>query len=329
MLQVKQDDYVVNASLMPPKARLMNKAFARFVGTTAGRTLESYRDMYEGLDKGIARDEVKDAVRRTVAARSKVSVHLPFSDPRQARICGMAAMSYAGFFDAEVDLHAELFEDIDHDSIDDVITTSHDVAESRPAVYAGLLDAKAQAIYDFSVLMGIEKDKERFNAITAEMPSEIADYFTMVSALHRGRMGISWPLPFKRFSGALREGLYRDSISYAVQEGAGVEKGFLAPQKPLYEQIIAQVKSAASATAREDASFLDRLKPAAALPATLFYLSGMQAYAHEMDKDIPHHVHDAPDVLGALISGTLFAKTTANDEDEFLTTCLACFTTLK
>ena len=288
LLEVKVRDFEINSGLMPTKARILSKMFANSLGQTAGRIVSVYDSMYHQIEENYSIPEIQESVKRDINEKSKVTIQLPFMQPKQARICGLVAMNYSGFFDKEVELYSYLMSDLRNDrtSLENVVQQSRQVAQNNSEVYGRILQEKQQAIYDFGVLMGLVDDDSRLDELKGGMHGYIAKYFDNVVSMHKGgRLGISWPLPLKKFSRAIQESLYRDTISHAVQEGVGEDYGFLVPEKVAYEQVIDQVKTTADETSTRG-SLRQKWKTATALPATLFFLSGMNAYAQESSNNV-------------------------------------------
>ncbi len=64
------------------------------------------------------------------------------------------------------------------------------------------------------------------------MPKKLRTYFQGVARSHKGgKLGISWPLPFKKFALSIKEGLHGDTPSYCLQEGVGEDYGFTNPEE--------------------------------------------------------------------------------------------------
>jgi hypothetical protein len=321
LLETKANDYQVNASLMPVKARILSKLFAKELGRTAGKILSVYNNMFAGLEEEEFVEIVKAVVRRDVNSKSKVTIKPPFMDPRNVRVCGLVALNYAGFFDAEVDLYDSLRRN-NVRSVEDVLRTS----QQEPSHYGSLLQEKQQAIYDFSVLMGLVNDDPRLGELQSNMPVKTADYFDMVVKMHKGGIfGLSWPLPIRKFSEPIREGLTKDTVSRAMQEGVGQDYGFSLPQEAVYKQILDNVKDTMT-DVRSPGGFVQKWRIASALPATVFYLSGFNAYAYETVEKVPKI--DSPNILGAATTAGISASSLADEDfNSFVTTFLPLFTT--
>lgn len=327
LLETKISDYKFNAGLMPKKARILSKIFAKTLGRTAAKVASVYENMYSQIESGLPIEEISESVKRDINAKSKVKFQPPFIQPKQARICGLVAMSYSGFLDREIELHSALMQDLkSRYSIDNILERSEQIASENPERYADLLQKKQQAIYDFGVLMGITDDNMRLNQLKENMPKGIANYFERVVSAHKGALGVSWPLPLKKFSGSIKAGLCRDTISCALQKGTGKDFGFSMPEKANYEKLVEEIKGTASVMTSKDIPFLLKWRTLATLPATTFYLSGMNAYAegglNKTVKEVDHYV------AAGITAATPAATTAEDDVGAFLTTWITWFTTL-
>lgn len=329
LLEIKLKDYEINSGLMPKKARILTRLFAKSLGKSAGKVISCYNGMYSQIEKGHSLEEVQNFIKKDVNAKSKVTFKLPFMQPRQARICGLVAMNYSGFFNRETELYSSLINDLKtkqtQTSIEAIVENSKQIAKENSQKYEKILQSKQKAIYDFGILMGLINDNRKLDELKSNMHKDIAKYFNMVVKMHKGnKLGISWPLPLKKFSAPLKESLYRDTISYAIQQGIEKDYGFKLPEKVAYEQVIDQIKETTKLISSKDNSFRQKWKTATALPATMFFLSGMNAYAQEsLDKK-----EAVRDTLEAGLTAATFAGTTADDMSDFATTWFTLFTTI-
>jgi hypothetical protein len=188
----------------------------------------------------------------------------------------LIALNYSGFFDNEIALYEQVFKDIAQpDNLELQIKTA---VNNSPEKYGQLLENKRQSIYDFGVLMGLIEDKARFETITDDMHKSVAWYFEAVADSHKGKLGISWPLPIKKFSSSMMEGLYNDKITHMVQQAVGKNFNFRLPDENKFDHIVGCLKEALRSVRNEN-TLLSKLRLATALPATAFYLTGMKVYA--------------------------------------------------
>ncbi len=227
LVAMKTNDMVVAATELPERIGNFGKLFAGALGKTSGKLIDIYTQMFSELSAGKSADEVKKAIRRRINQESKMEFKAPFSAQKVARNCGLVAIRDSGFFDAEVELYERLRQDIGEG---DLLQDARAAAATHPETYSQLLEAKQQAVYDFGVLMGTVSDRDRFKEITGTMPDKMAKFFGIVSRRHSGKI-ISWPLPFKRFSNSIRQGLVFDRLSYELQQGLGRDFGFVNPEE--------------------------------------------------------------------------------------------------
>jgi len=173
--------------------------------------------------------------------------------------------------------------------------------------------------------MGIEDNPERLNELTQKMPSSLKDYFKGVVRMHKGKFGICWPLPFKKFSLSIRAGLQGDTLSYLLQESIGRDFGFISPKlnQRTYNSLIEITKKKLESG--------KNLKKRCFLPAAYFYLSGLQAYAQEVGGDHVQETVKNPDYILPALTATTLAGITAedsNDPMDFIIPWFTTFTTL-
>ena len=281
---IRARDYQFNATMMPQRARFLNKLFAKMLGESAGKVITTYDSMYEQLQNGDSVGEVQRTVRKDMKQKAGVSIKIPFLKPKHARICGLAAMNYSGFLDNEVELASALMTDLNENSVtslDDILTQTRQVSLTNPEKYEPLLEEKQQAIQDFGILMGLKEDNERFDELKITMHPNAVHYFDMVAAMHKGgRLGISWPLPLKSFSEPLREGLSQDTLSHAMQEGLGKDYGFKMPQEKEYNLMISELQNTLEYIASRKNPIARKWQIATALPASLFFLAGLESQAY-------------------------------------------------
>ncbi len=334
LLEVKVRDYELNSGMLPKKARILSKLFAQALGKSAGKVISAYDNMYARIEEGNPTREVQISVRKDINAKSKVSVKFPFMQPKQARICGLVAMNYSGFFDNEVKLYSSLITDLkssrlrtEQAPIEEIIEKTRLASRESPQKYGQLLQQKQQSIYDFGVLMGLVDDDTRLSELKGNMRERTANYFDKVIKMHKGGwLGISWPLPLKNFSIPIRDGLYRDTITHAIQEGVESDYGFALPEKALYMQMIDQLKETVKIISSKGNSFSQKWKVATALPTTMFFLFGMNAYADEASENVKKALRNQ--YLEAGVTAATTAYSLADDVSEFLTTWYTAFTTL-
>jgi len=325
-------DFSLAAANLPTKVRVMSKMFAKTLGASSGKMLRGYRLMLDNLEAGVDGDSTSRGVEKLVDRESKVEFKLPLSDPKRARICGLVALNYSGFFETETSLYQNLIRDLSAGtgsvSMESLAENVRQIGGAKPDVYMPILEQKAKNIYDFGVLMGINEDKERFNKLTDKMPDKLRSYFEKIARLHKGsKLGMSWPLPFKKFSSAIGSGLYLDSICSSLQNGIGKDCGFRNPEenRNKYAQMLEGIQGIRESFSSGDKSFIGRWQTAKALPAAFFYLSGLNVYADEACKN-PHHNPDH--VLAAATTAFTTAGCIANEPDDFITTWVTAFTCL-
>jgi len=328
LLETKIEDFRLNSGLMPKKAWMLSKIFASTLGQSAGKAVSAYDKMLSGLEQGQSLEQVREAVRNEVNSQSKVKLKV-LNKPIKARICGLVAMNYSGFLDSEVELYSALKQDMESQAgSGDISDLTRQAAMQNPEKYSKLLEQKKQSIYDFSILMGLVDDQARLATLKENMPGGIAKYFDKVIAMHKGSLGLSWPLPIKRFSTSIQKGLSRDTISYAAQEGVGEDYGFEVPEKAQYEQVVDLVKDTAATVKDKDLNFRQKWKIASALPASVFFLTGLNAYAQSDDAKEAAKSNLDNGIAAATTAG-LCASTSADDgdRDSFVTSFLTFWTT--
>ena len=108
LLESKVSDYQLNSGLMPKKARIMSKLFAKSLGYSAGKVISVYDNMFSQIEEGNSIDEIKKSLEKDIDDKSKVRFKLPLMKPKQASICGLVALKYSGFFDREVEFYSSL-----------------------------------------------------------------------------------------------------------------------------------------------------------------------------------------------------------------------------
>lgn len=329
LIDIKLNDLRLNSSFVPGRANLMDKMFARSLGITGGRMLDLYQFIYgQSWENDV--DGTKRQLKREVGRKSKVHFKLPFLDPSNARICGLVAMNYSGFFDSEADIYKALSEDLGEQrfSEEQISENLMRVAERHPQRYGELLERRQQSIYDFEVLMGFHEDKERFQELSENMPGNISKYFSKIAKRHKGnKLGLSWPLSLKKFSRPIVESLSRDSITHSLQEGIGEDYGISKPSTDNYALAFQEVKDLFSSLTSPDTSYLTKWQTARALPANLFFLSGFDAYTTQGAE-----TYTRDEVLNASTTAAIPASTTAGGDDDedvsaFITTFGAFFST--
>ncbi|MGV8162436.1 MAG: hypothetical protein ACP5N2_03850 [Candidatus Nanoarchaeia archaeon] len=284
LLEVKINDYKTNSGMMPRNARILSKMFAKSLGTTASKIISTYNSMYSKIDDGESVEDIQDSIQKIVNKQSKVTITIPVAGKKQARICGLVALNYSGFFNTEIELYSALMTDLKTNQYlsENIVEASKQVASNNPEKYDRLLQQKKQSIYDFGILMGLVDDNSRFEEITNNMHSGMETYFRKVTSAHKGgKLGISMPLPLKKFSTPIRDNLYRDTIADAIQEGVGIHQGFSQPESETYKKIIEEIKETTNLVASKKYSFGQKWRVAAKLPTTMFFLAGLEAYTPE------------------------------------------------
>ncbi|MFH1173551.1 MAG: hypothetical protein V1725_00265 [archaeon] len=300
LLATKTNDFSLAATMMPEKTSRLGKLFAKTLGMSSGKMILAYQTMLNRLSVGCTAEETTAAVKNAVHTASKVNIRLPFSHQKTARLCGLVALNQAGFFDAETALYAAIRQDLgSQGSIDDIKA----VARAHPETYGRLLEQKQNAIYDFTVLMGMRDDKARFSSLTEAMPTKTRKYFTAVSKLHKGGLlRPTWPLPFKKFSTAIEQGLYYDTIGAAAQEGTGIDIGFTYPRG---EELLAKIVTDYNTAVQQPKK---RWIAHPALTAAGLYLAGMSVCLAKTGAQAGIVIHNPAAVAtsaGALLSTTL------------------------
>ncbi|MBI2135608.1 hypothetical protein HYU06_00890 [Candidatus Woesearchaeota archaeon] len=291
LLEAKVNDYHACSAAMPENIGILGKLFAYSLGNATGRMLAVYRKMFDEFGAGKGIEDVKGKVHGFANSVSKINLQLPFSSQTQARICGLVALNYSGFWDTVVELYSSLIQDINPDrsvSIAELVEEIKVAARQHPLKYSDLLKNKRQAISDFGVLMGFTEDETRLAHLKSEMNEKIALYFDRVRAKHKGgRLGIGWPLPLRKFSAGIMNAIYYDTAASAIQNGLGENYGFLPVNNtgpiPLGAYCSAEhdpEKSSSFAYRDIKQLFLIR-----AIPTALIYLSAIQpAYAHAKEE---------------------------------------------
>jgi len=162
--------------------------------------------------------------------------------------------------------------------------------------------------------MGFNDDEQRINELSQEMPKEIAKYFSKVAKVHKGnKLGLSWPISLKKFSKPIIQSLSNDSVMYSIQEGTGTNHGLTKSADNKLSLMINETKEAFKKLRSKDTSYIEKYRLTKALPASLFFLSGLEAYASEAS-DISKYNEN--EVLGALTTaGGLATTTNADDQD--------------
>jgi hypothetical protein len=228
-----------------------------------------------------------------------------------------------------VELYSSLMDDLKAEQVsaENIVEKVRQIGYNSTQKYRELLQKKQQAIHDFGVLMGLVDDSSRFEELKGNMHKNIANYFDMVTSMHKGgKLGISWPLPLKKFSAPIRDGLYRDTILHTIQNAVGKDFGFILPEKDTYGQMLRQIKETMKVMSSKGNSFEQRWRAAKVLPATIFFLSGIDAYAEEASDGLKGKTKG--DYLEAGLTAATTAYTIADDLDEFVTTWVLAFTTL-
>lgn len=328
-LEQKIDDYRRTAITIPSPSKLLSNGFARTMGLTAGKMLLGYDALFTGLEGNEPTEDAIRAAKKVTEQESKVKMKLPLLGEKRGRLCGLVALNHAGFWESEGNFYAALGKDLSQTETDVMFEALYRLGVQQQAKYSALLVNKAQSIQDFSVLMGIAQDGVRFKELTEDMHKDMKDYFTKVRAAHKGKLGISWPIPFQSYQNNIVTGLYFDSVAHDVQKGLQESYGFKqAPKQSHLQELIGGVKDSTTLSASKELGFWQRTKLARALPASLFFLSGVNVYA----QDLGGEVVDSQDYITAATTAALGAWTTADGEDgvdpgDFLTTFLTFFTT--
>ena len=302
LLEVKLADYKINSSLMPEDVGKISKSFARLMGNSAGKIVSIYNNLYSQIENGLPVEEIQKSIRIDTSQKSKMQ----YMKTKQARICGLVAMNHSGFFNQEIEFYSSLMNDLKGKStIDNVVERAREAGMQNSSKYEDLLAQKQQSIYDFNVLMGVTDDESRLSELTKNMNPRKANYFNVISSRHKGKFGVTWPIPFKHFSDSVREGFTNDTISHAVQEGVGKDYGFVLPSQEKFNNILGKFNG--------DNLSLNLGNAKYSLPAALLFLSEMNAYATRFGED------GDPSVCtmgGGLFSSaaTLFTCCVTNDD---------------
>jgi hypothetical protein len=326
LLDIKIKDFYLASATLPTKARVLSKLFARTLGSSSGKILMGYEKMLECLRAGQDVRSTQKSVERLIDAESKVNIKIPLLKPRRARLCGLVALNHSGFFEPEAQLYGALFNDLgrnEYETTRELIEDIQQLGKKEASTYAPILRAKRESIHDFAVLMGIDEDKQRLGELTRQMPRKLGNYFKMVARLHwGGKLGISWPLSFKKFSSPIKLGLQGDTPSYFLQRGIEEDYGFTNPEenRSSYRSLLRQIS--------ENVLPNKSLRNLGVLPAAFFYLSGLQAYAHEVAGKTVEEVAKQPDYIGPALTASTFASSLADDEASFVTSWFTTFTTL-
>jgi hypothetical protein len=280
LLNIKTTDYMSHSAMMPDNTWIFGNLFAHSLGTSAGKIISIYDAMFSQIYDNHPVEEIQTSVGRDISKKSKVRLKFPFMKPKQVRICGFEAMNHSKFFDIEVELYYSLMSDLGTTPVEYITEKCRGLGKENPQKYGTLLQKKQQSIYDYNVLMGLVDDDLRFEELKANMHDDVAKYFEMVTSMHKGKFGITWPLSLRKFSTPIRDELYNDTISYEIQEGVGNNYNFALPEKNCYSQIIDQVKETLKVISSTRSPLKQKLEAAMYLPATVFFLSGINDYAY-------------------------------------------------
>ena len=275
LYKYKIRDYNINSGLLPSTGKFGN-LFSSFLGQTAGKTLSIYNNIFNMIDKSYSIQEIQDYTKRDVNKKSKLSVKLPFGKNLQTRICGLDALNYSGFFDREIELYSTLVKDLkkNEQNLENLLSNIEEVGKNNMTKYKMLLKGKRDAIYDFGVLMGLKDNSYRLKKLKKNMQPTVANYFDNIISRHNGKFGVSWPLPLKKFSKSILDGLLNDSISYIIQNNINTDHGFLLPKESNYERTLNNIKEAF-----HKISDSGKIKPFKVFSTATSFLYSMNAYA--------------------------------------------------
>ncbi len=310
---IKINDSMLVATTLPESLKALGKMFAKTLGYSSAKMLKIYKEMFENLYSGETPEKVKTQVKRLTNLESKVEIKLPFLEPKTARVCGLVALNYTDYFETEVELYSTLMQDLKSVSSDSILKDITSIVKNDPEIYIQILEKKQQAIYDFGVLMGIQEDELRFNELNKNMHTEIAKYFKLVVKAHKGGfLRPSWPLPFKKYSDSILNGLYFDSISYTIQEATGLDFQFINPEqkKTRLSLIFDQMKILGEELRlnQADSNYFSNLKTGwqtlSVIPVAGLYLTELTEQIMELSDKDPGFVEQYPAYAATVIAAS-------------------------
>jgi hypothetical protein len=67
LLEARVVDYRLNSVMMPKKARILSKLFAKSLGKSAGKIISVYDNIYTQIEEGRPVKEIQDSIRKDVS----------------------------------------------------------------------------------------------------------------------------------------------------------------------------------------------------------------------------------------------------------------------
>ena len=299
-LQIKKEDYIKTSTLLPSNLSPLKKLFAKGLGSSAAKLTKVYELLFSDISSNKNKKTIQATIWRMICNESKIQIKLPFGKIKSVRICGLIALNYTDFFDAEIELYTLLFKlskEKKANNKDSVFKLIKSETPNYTQQLTNILNKKKQAIYDFQVLMGISKDHIRFEQLTQRMHKKMKRYFHKVAKLHRGKSIFpSWPLAFKNYTWMIQNSFLLDAVSFTIEKEIGEHYNFQNPNSTTLKNKLSTTFNEINEFNRtiinsfnySKLSFTKKWKVLTITPVACLYLSSMEAQVPDIAETIQH-----------------------------------------